>query len=774
MRRYASSAALLVAICAVPNLPAAPGDLADQLRALDTGAVVLGTVRQPPLAGMVGREHAARLREANADRTAWAGIRDRADWERFREPRLKALRASLGTFPDPPKEVKVRVTRTADGDGYRVENLVIETRPGLLMSANLYRPMKSPASMPGVLIVHSHQEPKHTAWRQDMAMTWARAGCVVLVPDHVGHGERKQHPFPESNPHDYHFRYDAGIQFYAIGDSLMGWMVWDLMRAVDVLLKQPGVDAKRVIAVSEPAGGGDVAAVTAALDSRITAVVANNFGGPQPETPYPLPPDAEASFEYAGGGSWESTRNLRLSARDGFLPWFIVASIAPRRLVYYHEFYWDRENDPVWKRLRKVWGWYGAADDLAGLAGRGFVVGSEPQNTHWLAESREILYPLFKKWLDIPNPGKEYSKRLPVEDLRCFTPAVAKGYRPAHDVAAELGAQRLGRARAQFGKLEPDERRKQMQRRWAALLGDVEPGKPTLSESLPATELQGGVRVERLHLATEPGVVVPALLLAPPAPKGKAPPVVVGVSQHGKHEFLRQRATEVAELLKAGVAVCLPDVRGTGETSPGEIRDRRSAATATAAGELMLGRSVLGGRLRDLRSLLAHLRTRTDIDARRVALWGESFAPVNADDTDLKVPYTAAKRPTQSEPLGGLLALLGALYEDDVRAVLARGGLSDYQSLLGDPFTYIPFDAVVPGVLTVGDLPDLAAVVAPRRLRFEGLVDGQNRRVPADRLSRTYALAVAAYKAAGHADRLLVEPRAAPPVAEWLAAGLRE
>jgi amino acid transporter len=55
------------------------------------------------------------------------------------------------------------------------------------------------------------------------------------------------------------------------------------------------------------------------LDARIACVVPFNFGGPQPETVFPLPADADA-FNYAGGGSWESTRNLRLSARDGFLP----------------------------------------------------------------------------------------------------------------------------------------------------------------------------------------------------------------------------------------------------------------------------------------------------------------------------------------------------------------------------------------------------------------------------------------------------------------------
>src|SRR5262249_694253 len=131
---------------------------------------------------------------------------------------------------------------------------------------------------------------------------------------------------------DYYFRFNLGMQLHVLGDSLMGWMVWDLMRGVDLLLARPGIRKDRIILLGSGAGGGDPAAVTAALDPRIAAVAPFNFGGPQPESPYPLPVDAETTFRYAGEGSWESTRNLRLSARDGFLPWVIVAAIAPRRL----------------------------------------------------------------------------------------------------------------------------------------------------------------------------------------------------------------------------------------------------------------------------------------------------------------------------------------------------------------------------------------------------------------------------------------------------------
>ena len=52
---------------------------------------------------------------------------------------------------------------------------------------------------------------------------------------------------------------------------------------------------------------------------------------------------------------------------------------------------------------------------------------------------------------------------------------------------------------------------------------------------------------------------------------------------------------------------------------------------------------------------------------------------------DLKVPHNAAQRPPQSEPLGGLLALLGGLFEDDVKAIYVRGGLSDFRSVLETP-----------------------------------------------------------------------------------------
>jgi hypothetical protein len=250
---------------------------------------------------------------------------------------------------------------------------------------------------------------------------------------------------------------------------------------------------------------------------------------------------------------------------------------------------------------------------------------------------------------------------------------------------------------------------------------------------------------------------------------------VLGVCQEGKQALLTGRSEAIAEWLGGGAAVCLIDVRGTGETRPRDgSRRHNGASAALSEAEWMLGQDLVGSQLLDVRSVLRYLRTRADLDAGRVALWGDSFAAVNPTDRDLAVPLDADPSPTMAEPLGGLLALFTALFEDDVRAVSVRGGLTGYASLLQSPFYYVPHDALVPGALTAGDLCDVAASLAPRPLRLEGLVDGLNRTVGPAEFAGLMGPARSAYRAMDAAANLqLIEGgEAEPEAARWLLAGL--
>lgn len=779
-RRLVPCLAALVLALSLPLQAADSQEAADELRKLEV-QVVVDPDKAKELGQMLGADVRERMRAANQRETKhWQAIKTKADWEAYRDARIKALRDTLGQPTEVAKDLKVRVTKTIEGDGYKIENIVFESRPGLTVTGNLYSPAKPGTSMPGIIIVPSHHNPKTQGELQDMGMSWARLGCVVLVTDSLGHGERRAHPFVDDKSYpdkfavgrqDYWFRYNTSLQLYAIGESLIGWMAWDNMRAVDVLLSRPGVDKERIVLLGSVAGGGDPAAVTGALDPRISLVGPFNFGGPQPETVFPLPANPEDAFNYAGGGSWESTRNIAFSARDGFLPWVIVGATAPRRLLYSHEFAWDKDNDPVWKRFGKIYEFYGQPGNVAGANGKGTVRGKAPESTHCNnigAVHRAEMYPAMSKWLGVAfSPDKEYTTRHKSPDLMCLTPEVKA--KPLHEVAAAVGAERSAAARQRLATLADAERRNRLRADWTKLLGAAEPkGVPTASVA-GGMKLKNNVAMQRLVLEVEPGIRVPALLFVPSHPEDSKVPVVVGFAQQGKQEFLKKNADAIAALLAGGSAVCLPDLRGTGESKPGDGRGRTSGASSLSASELMLGQTLVGSRLRDLRAVLAYLRSLGEIDGQRIALWGDSFAPVTAADQNVALPYDA-KLPEVAEPMGQIVALLGALYEPDVKAVVARGGLAGYQSLLHSQFLYVPHDAVVPGAIAAGDLGEVAAAAAPRSLRVEGLVDGVNKKVSADKANEAFASATALYKKAGAAERLVVSPDAAAPEASaaWL------
>lgn len=222
--------AVLAGLTLLPTLAAADpaDDLASQLRGLD--AKVLPADKAKP--AMLADDARARLRAAGQrENKAWAAVKTKADWEGYRDARVRALRESLGPVPDAPKEPKVRVVKAFDGDGFRVENVVYESRPGLVVTANLYSPADPPKAMPGVLISHAHHTPATHPELQDIGMTLARRVCLVLVPEHLGHGERRQHPFVKKEQYpgeyrfgrqDYYFRYNTATQLHLAGESLMG------------------------------------------------------------------------------------------------------------------------------------------------------------------------------------------------------------------------------------------------------------------------------------------------------------------------------------------------------------------------------------------------------------------------------------------------------------------------------------------------------------------------------------------------------------------------
>jgi len=726
------------------------------------------------------------IKQANQrDRAAWLKVQTRADWEQFRDERLKSLRESLGTWPEVPKSIPTRVTKTIEADEGAIENLLYESRPGVWVTGNLYRPAKPKDKMPVILIVHSHHAPKHQGELQDMGVTWAKLGCMVLVIDQLGHGERRQHPFADAKDYpkefrvgrqDYYFRYNLNLQLSLVGDSLMGWMVWDLMRGLDVVLARPGADKERVILLGAVAGGGDPAAVTAALDPRIQCVVPFNFGGPQPETRYPLPEDAETWFNYAGSGSWESTRNLRDSAAKGFLPWVIVSSVAPRKVIHAHEFSWDRDRDPVWKRYQKVWGFYDSTDNLSFTTGTGQIQVNDDKASHCTNIGpihRKGIYAALKKWFDIPVPEKEAKDRRSAEELRCWTPEAERELKPKplHEVLAGMAEAQTTESRKRLLALRTEKRPSHL---WQDVAITNRLKSFVMSGSGPQQtneEMLRNFHATWHRMKVTPGYWFNVLVLRPKAADTKKKvPVVWCVCQEGAHEFLRNRSSAVATLTGSGISVAIPDLTGTGSERLGNSRGRSDSATSYSSGTQMIGESLLGNRLSDAHWAVWDITGPQNEEPGRNVFWGESFSSPIKPDGVLAIPLELSQ-PELAEPLGPTIVSLLAL-DFPPKAVIARGGLVSYRSALDSPLVHVPHDALPVNVFRAGDLPDVWAHLAPKPLRLEGLVDGTNRRVTGEKLAKALQPVTDAYKKGG----LVVKEDYTPDaeLAKWIIEQLKK
>jgi hypothetical protein len=156
-----------------------------------------------------------------------------------------------------------------------------------------------------------------------------------------------------------------------------------------------------------------------------------------------------------------------------------------------------------------------------------------------------------------------------------------------------------------------------------------------------------------------------------------------------------------------------------------------------------------------------------------VALWGDSFAGRNPREANLAVPLDAADSLPLADPLGVFVVLLTALFEDEIHAVSACGGLTGFQSLLESPFLYVPHDVIIPDALSAGDLCDVVAGLAPQQVQLAELVDSWNRALTAEETAVAFAQVNETYGPEAAAGLLLMGS-GTESVGKWLVQVLRE
>ncbi|WP_026486577.1 alpha/beta hydrolase family protein [Caldanaerobius polysaccharolyticus] len=199
----------------------------------------------------------------------------------------------LGGFPE-KVELKPEVVQRVHLKGYTREKVLYRTAPYVVASAYMLVPDDIKGRVPAVLALCGHgygnkdivginedgtdrdsPRPLPQGYHRDFALELVKRGMVVMAPEIMGFGERREVEDEEKGPYASSCR---RASFYAmmLGKTLIGMRVWDAIRAVDYLEQRDEVDSSRIGCMGI-SGGGMVSLFTAALEDRIKAAVVSGY-----------------------------------------------------------------------------------------------------------------------------------------------------------------------------------------------------------------------------------------------------------------------------------------------------------------------------------------------------------------------------------------------------------------------------------------------------------------------------------------------------------------
>ena len=319
---------------------------------------------------------------------------------RFQRKLRREVQRKIGCVYDPSLPLAVREFGTIRRDGYTIVKLIYQSRPGVFVTALLYRP-KGKGPFPAVLQMHGHApKGKFGERTQRLSTDLVRSGFVVLAVDAFGVYERASHYCRGENHGSV-----QGAALLNLGETLLGAQVVDNMRGVDLLTSLPEVISSRIGAVGA-SGGGNQTMWLAALDPRIAAA---------------MPVVSVGSFEsYVYGMNCLCELlpdGLTLTDEAG-----VLALVAPRPLRICNALY-DCNHDfspatmfQSYRPLERLYRALGAAEELS------YEIVDQPHGL--LERARESALGFFARALKgegggAPRPEPE-ADEIPEEELRLF------------------------------------------------------------------------------------------------------------------------------------------------------------------------------------------------------------------------------------------------------------------------------------------------------------------------------------------------------------------
>jgi cephalosporin-C deacetylase-like acetyl esterase len=609
-------------------------------------------------------------------------VKSRPDAEAYVRDVQEKIQRCFGPWPE-KTPLNPRITGVVEQDQYNIEKVIFESRPGFLVTGNLYIPKGRPFPLPGVIGTCGHSENgKAYQAYQGFAQGLARQGYVVLIFDPIGQGERLQYPNEQLKSrigvgvreHIY-----GGNQQFLVGEFFGAWRAWDGIRALDYLLTRPEVDPKH-IGVTGCSGGGTMTTWLCGVDRRWTMAAPSCFVTTfRRNCENELPADTEQCPPRALA--------LGLDHSD------FLAAMAPKPIVMLTKEgdYFDRRgSEQAYSRLRRLYRLLGAGEDISLFVEEGYHGYSQ--------KSREAMYRWFNRATRISDATTEPNLTIEKDEtlwcapkgqvcelnskpMNAFTAEKAKALaakRPTGFALPQLQQQvrTLLRLPATEASAAPDYRilrnwrtRGYPKPRWTSYVVETEPGIQAVVYRLGSEQL-----IARPHASTKQAILY--------------------VAHQSSDAELREEPL-IREIIKAepGTDLYTVDVRGIGESRPdtcdeNSYFDLYGSDYFYAIHSIMLDRPYIGQRTHDVLRVLDWLGS---IGHDEVHVIGKGW--------------------------GALPATFAAVLSDRVKQVTLKNALTSYQEIAESPDYAWPLSTLVPNVLSSFDLPDCYQALQPKNLR---------------------------------------------------------
>jgi len=208
-------------------------------------------------------------------------------WQRELRAKLTEL---LGEFPAQRSALRAAVVDTRTFPAYRRETIVFDSRPGVSVLGYVLMPTHARTPSAAVICVPGHgrgvddivgideqgrDRTDKAGYQHDFAIQVAEAGMAAVAIEPIGFGCRRDSLNAQRGLAQKACEPVAGGALM-IGQTLLGWRVWDIMRTIDYIATRPDLDASRVGCMGI-SGGGTATLFAAALEPRVRVAMVSGY-----------------------------------------------------------------------------------------------------------------------------------------------------------------------------------------------------------------------------------------------------------------------------------------------------------------------------------------------------------------------------------------------------------------------------------------------------------------------------------------------------------------